>query len=70
MSKDSDEWNRDPRTYRDRKAIVGSLREIVNKYAAGGWLVAQMGPDGGQRFGKEWVESSQFPGGPEDDQES
>ena len=53
MSKDSDEWNRDSRTYRGRKAIVGSLREIVNKYAACGWPVAQMDPGGGQPFGKE-----------------
>ena len=29
-----------------------------------------MGPDGGQRFGKEWVESSQFPWSPEDDHKS
>ena len=40
MSKDSEEWNRDPRTY------GGSLREIVNKDAACGWAVAQMDPDG------------------------
>ena len=50
-----------PGTYGGRTAVGGLLREIVNKYAACGWLVAQMDHDGRQRFGAEWVESRQFP---------
>ena len=46
MSKDSEEWNTVSRTYRVRIAIRGSLREILIKFTACGWLVVQMDPDG------------------------
>ena len=70
MSKDSDEWNRDPRTYRGRKAIVGSPREIVNKYAACGWPVAQMALMADNALVRSGWNHLSFLGGPEDDQES
>ena len=41
MSKDSDAWNRNPRSYRSRIATDGSPREIVNK------AVVQMDLEGG-----------------------
>ena len=35
-----------PRTCRGRTAVDGSLREILIKFTACGWLVVQMDPDG------------------------
>ena len=44
---DSEAWNRNPRSCRSRFGVDGPLRRIVNKYAACGWAVVQMGRDGG-----------------------
>ena len=46
-SRDSEDWDRNVRSYKGRTAIDGSSRGIVNKYATCGWAVVQVDVDGG-----------------------